>query len=159
VDRLPKWAQAVILVVVIGGSAFWLYYRFVIRSDQRMRMLTKTQWESNKAFDVTKELREKGKQKAGPSDYVVEATYVESEGRNEYRDATIRKAAKDGKVTEEVKAPRMTVVTASEVEFTVAVFDATCTTSDEAGNAKTETISGRKEMRLYVSGPGGGGGE
>jgi hypothetical protein len=156
VDRLPKWAQAVILLVVIGGSAFWLYYRFVIHSDERMRMMKAQQWESNKMLEVTKELREKGKQKAGPSDYTVEATYAEDQGPNEYVNVTIRKTAKDGKVTEEVKASRMTVVTASEVEFTIVVFDATRTTSDEAGNAKTETIPGRKEMRLYVSGGGGG---
>jgi len=150
VDRLPKWAQALVLVVVIGGSAFWLYYRFVLRSDKRVRMQTKAQWDSRKAFDTTKELREKGKQRAGAGDYVVEAKHDPDQGANEYVSATIRKTTQDGKVTEEITASRMTVTTANDAQFSVVVFDATRTTYDEAGNAKTETMPGRKELLLYA---------
>jgi cytoskeletal protein RodZ len=153
VDRIPKWAQAVLLVVIIGGSAFWLYSRFVVNTPEKVRMRQKEQWDSKMTSDTTKELRDNGKQKAGPSDYVIEAKNVKG---NDYVNASIRKTTADGKVTEEIKAPRMTVTVANAVEFTVTVFDATRTTYDEAGNAKTETISGPKEFRLYVSGPHGG---
>jgi hypothetical protein len=156
VDRIPKWAQALILVVVIGGSAFWLYNRFVLNTPQKLRMRQKEQWDSSVTLNTTKELREKGKQKAGPSDYVIEAKYVRG---NDYVNATIRKTTAAGKVTEEVKAPRMTITIATAAEFTVTVFDGTRTTYDEAGSAKTETISGPKELRLYVSGPPAGAGE
>jgi hypothetical protein len=154
--KLPRWAQAVILLAVIVASASWLYYKYVIRSPQRVRTQIREESEANQAFLNTKELREKGSQKAGPSDYTVEATYVGGKGRNDYKDATIRKTDAAGKVVEEIKAPRMIVTNANEAEFFVAVFDATRTTYDEAGKPKVETIPGRKDMILYVfrvSGP------
>ena len=155
-DKMPKWAQAVVLLIVIAASAFWLYYKFVVRNPRRVRAETKAKWEGSQAFMSTKELREKGSQKAGPSGYTVEATYVESKGRNDYRDATIRKTNPDGKVVEEIKAPQMTVTKANDAEFFVAVFDATRTTYDEAGTPKIETLPGRKDLVLYalrVTGP------
>ena len=149
-DRLPKWAQALILVVVIGASGFWLVYRFVINTPEKARARVKEKWDANVAFTTTKELREKGKQKAGLSDYVVEATYVDSPSHTDYANVIIRKLDKDGKATEEIKAPRMSIVVANEVEFTVAVSDATRTTYDEAGNAKAESMPGRTVLTLYA---------
>lgn len=147
VDRIPKWAQVVILLVVIAGTAFSLYYKFVLNTPDKVRMRQKQQWDYKMALNTTKELREKGKQKAGLSDYVVEATYVKG---NDYVNATIRKTTADGKVVEEIKAPRMTVTTADRDEFFVAVFDGTRTTYDESGTPKTESMPARKDLVLYV---------
>ena len=155
-NKMPKWAQAVVLLIVIAASAFWLYYKFVVRNPQKVRAATKAKWEGDQAYMSTKELREKGSQKAGPSGYTVQATYVESKGGNDYRDATIRKTDAAGKVVEEIKAPLMTVTKANDAEFFVAVFDATRTTYDEAGTSNVETLPGRKDLILYafrVSGP------
>jgi hypothetical protein len=145
-NRIPKWAQAVILLAIIAGTAFSLYYKFVLNSPEKSRDRQKQLWDSRMAANTTKELREKGKQKAGLSDYVVEATCDKG---NDYKNATIRKSTGDGKVVEEIKASRMTVTSANADEFVVDVFDATRTTYDEAGKTNTESMPGRKNLVLY----------
>jgi hypothetical protein len=143
---IPKWVQVVVLLAIIAVTGV-MVYKTVTRNPLKERMRVKEKWESEQAFTNTKELREKGRQQAGPSNYTVEATYVSS---NDYKNAIIRKTAPDGKVVEEVKAPQMTVTKANDAEFFVAVFDATRTTYDEAGKPETESMPGRKDLILYV---------
>jgi len=148
-ESVPKGVKTIVLLLIIGVIAYAIYYEvwWYTKGQQVAREQTKANWEANQAFAFTEQLREKGRQKV--DGYEIQGTHA---GESDYTDVTITKSD-DGKVIEETKAPRMTLVMCNAEIFRVRVFDATETKYEEAGNATTTKLGDRLLILYEVGGP------
>ncbi len=162
-DRIPRWVQVLVLVVIIAGTAVFIY-KWATKDPWEARNKQKREWEVGQAAEFIKPLKERGEQQIGT--YLVKARHVEG---LEFADVTIQRKSGDT-VTQEIKADGMTVEMASDDFCRAGLSGVTITKYDEEGTGSTEatasvtiffTNSGRGPVGIMGpdwaarSGPGG----
>lgn len=133
-DRIPGWVQVLVLLVIIAGTAVFLY-KWATKDPWDARNKQKREWEQRQATEFIKPLKEKGEQRIGT--YLVKARHVEG---LEFADVTIQRKSGDT-VTQEIKADRMTVEIGNDETCRVGLSGVTVTKYDEEGTGSTEAAA------------------
>ncbi len=145
-DRIPGWVQVLVLLVVIAGTAVFIY-KWATKDPWEARNRQKREWEERQAAEFIKPLKEKGEQQIGT--YLVKARHVEG---LEFADVTAQRKSGDT-VTQEIKADGMRVEIGNDEICRVGLSGVTITKYDQEGGGSTEA---RDSAMVFFtnSGPG-----